>query len=505
MPRFFRPEVLFFLACLVALLLTFPVRGFVDPGCLWHIRVGDLILRDGFMWTDPFTYPFAGRTWIPQQWGGECLMALAHRAGGFDAMLLGFAVVVAALFTWVFRRLAAGGMGYFLAAAVAAFALVCAGFHFYVRPHMATIVFMAVTTGAVVDFDRGRVGVGRLWWLVPLYVIWTNIHGGMLGGVATLGLAVAGWGVLFLVRLDSPVRSWGTIWSLVGLVASCGLTMFVNPFGLEMQRTWFRIVGSKVMKDYVSEHSPLNLDRQPDQVVVAFASFYLLLLVGSIPTRPRVTWFLPLVWFALTVQGIRQGPLFIVVAVVVIADLWPHTVWHRLLRKSGDLLTRDPATSLSRLGWQAYALPALVVLSSLLLEIGRVSVPVIGSGWVRFQSVITPADLNDAIREYADSVPAGTPIYNDPNFGGYLIYFFPELKVFMDDRFELCGDQWLLDYAETVYHHPERFEDWYRQYRFERAIVSLEDPKPLVEYLRNSGKWREVARGGHAALFARVK
>ena len=43
------------------------------------------------------SFPFAGKTWIPQQWGGECLMALAYRAGGFDTMLLGFAVLVAGM------------------------------------------------------------------------------------------------------------------------------------------------------------------------------------------------------------------------------------------------------------------------------------------------------------------------------------------------------------------------------------------------------------------------
>jgi hypothetical protein len=505
MPRFLRPEALFFLAGLVALLLVFPVRGFVDPGCLWHIRVGDMVLRDGFMWTDPFTFTFAGKTWVPQQWGGECLMALVHRVGGFDAMLLGFAVLVAASFTWVFRRLTAGGMGYVLAAAVATFALVCAGFHFYVRPHMATIAFMAITTGAIVDFDRGRIGVGRLVWLVPLFVIWTNIHGGMLGGVASLGLAVAGWGVLFLVKLDSPVNSWRTGWLLVGVAAACGLTMLVNPFGLEMQRTWFRIVGSKAMKDFVSEHSPLDLSRQPDQVIVVFAVIYLLLLVGTIPTRPRVTWLLPLVWFTLTTQGIRQGPLFVVVAVVVIADLWPHTIWNRLLRKSGDLLTRDPAKPLPKLGWPALAFPTLLVLVSLGLDIGRVTVPVIGSGWVHFESLITPADLKGEIGDYARSVPPGTPFYNDPNFGGFLIYYFPDLKIFMDDRFELCGDQWLADYAETVYSHPERFEEWYQKYHFQRALVSSDDPKPLVEYLRTSGHWREGPKGERAVLFERVK
>lgn len=507
MSRLFRPETLYFLLLWVAVLLVFRERGHVDPGSLWHVRVGELIFAHGLMHTDPFTFPFAGKPWVPMQWGTECLMALAHRAGGFDTTLLGFAVLIAGLFAGVFRRLAAGGMTYPLAGGVATFALVCAGFHFYVRPHMATIAFMAVTTALLVDFDRGRVGVRRLAWLVPLFVVWTNFHGGMLGGLGTLGLAAAGWlAVWHVAPAGGPIRSRATAWQVAAVTAVGGLTMFVNPFGSELPLTWYRLVGSRALARHVSEHSPLDLGHEPDKVLVAFAAFYLLLFLGTLPARPRVTWLLPLVWFALTVPSVRQGPLFVVVAVLVIADLWPHTVWYRLLRRAGDSLTRDPGTPLPPAGWRAVAVPAVVVATALGLQVARVEVPVVGSGWARFNPKAVPVDLTAPVRAYAESVPPGTPIYNDANFGGFLIFFAPELKIFMDDRFELCGDAWLENYVETIGKHPERFEEWYQRYGFKRALVAggKTDP-PLAKYLRESGKWREIARGEIAVLFERIE
>src|SRR5262245_41974385 len=138
--RLLRPETLFFLFALAALQLVFRERALNDPGTLWHTRVGDMILTDGFMRTDPFTFPFEGKTWIPQQWGGEVFMTWLYRIGGFDAMLLVFSALFSAGFTVVFRRLLAGGMGWPLAAAVTLFALVAAGFHFYLRPHVFTIL-----------------------------------------------------------------------------------------------------------------------------------------------------------------------------------------------------------------------------------------------------------------------------------------------------------------------------------------------------------------------------
>lgn len=323
MKRLLRPETAFFLAVWLVLLFAFRERGFYDPGALWHVKVGELVLDRGFPHTDPFTYTFEGRTWIPQQWGAEVLMALAHRAGGFDTMLLGFATLVAGLFTLIFRRATQAGMGPLLAALVVGGALAVGAFHYFVRPHMLTIALLGWTMMCVVDFERGRCGVARLAWLIPLYVLWTNLHGGVLGGTMTLGLAVAGWGVLFLVRRPnpptpfpekeggdsvlgegpgkgfwprSPIQSWRTAFLLAAIVVTCGLTPFVNPFGMEMLNTWQRIVGSKVLPQLVNEHMPLDPSTPLGMTVLAFGAFYLVLLAGVLPKLPRVSWLIPLVW-----------------------------------------------------------------------------------------------------------------------------------------------------------------------------------------------------------------
>ena len=198
MSRLLRPETLFFLAIWLILLIAFRERGFYDPGSLWHVKVGEIILKDGMPRTDPFSYTFEGQRWMPQQWGAEILMAVAHRAGGLDAMLLAFATGVAILFTLIFRRCLQAGMGWPLAALIVGGCLFVGAFHYFVRPHMFTIAFLGWTMMCVIDYERGRCTEWRLAAIIPLFVLWTNLHGGVLGGTMTLGLAVAGWGLLFL-------------------------------------------------------------------------------------------------------------------------------------------------------------------------------------------------------------------------------------------------------------------------------------------------------------------
>ena len=546
MKRLFRHETAFFLAVWLILLVAFRERGFYDPGALWHIKVGEIILDRGFPHTDPFTYTFEGHTWIPQQWGAEVLMAWAHRVGGFDTLLLGFTALVAGLFTVIFRRATQAGMGPLLAGLIVGGALFVGAFHYFVRPHMFTIALLGWTMMCIVDFERGRCGVARLAWLIPLYVLWTNLHGGVLGGTMTLGLAVAGWGLLFLIRQPnpptpfptreggatsstppfsgegpgegsrsrSPMQNWRTAFLLVGIVIACGLTPFINPFGMELLNTWQRIVGSRVLQHIVNEHMPLDPSSPLGLMIIAFGAFYLVMLAGVFPKLPRVSWLIPIVWLVLSFKGIRQGPLFAITAAVAIVDLWPHTIWHRLLKKHGDgSLARDPDPSPSR-SWAWAAVPAFLVLFALVLQANHKAFPVIGSGWARLDPNFIPIELTEELQAYAASVPVGTRIFNDANLGGYLIYHTPTLKIFMDDRCELYGDDEMEYYSDTLGLPTDelgvRFEEWAKRLQFDRAIV-MTDPRgeekfPLEQYLVNApGKWREVARARRAVIFERVR
>src|SRR5207247_1486579 len=66
-------------------------------------------------------------------------------------------------------------------------------YHFHPRPHLATIVLMGWTFARLCDVENGRRSLRSLIWLVPVFILWTNLHGGVLGGVATVGCVAAGW------------------------------------------------------------------------------------------------------------------------------------------------------------------------------------------------------------------------------------------------------------------------------------------------------------------------
>ncbi|MCS7021801.1 MAG: hypothetical protein NZU63_08250 [Gemmataceae bacterium] len=512
-PQWFPAEAVVFLILWISLLALMPERAFYDPGSLWHVVVGEIILTQGMPQSDPFSYTCAGQRWVPQQWGAEVLMALLHRVGQLDLLLLAFTAGLAGLYTWIFHRTLQDGMAPLLAFLLVAICLFAGAFHYYVRPHMVTIAGMAWTMAIVIDAEKGCLPRWRLYSLPAVYMVWTNLHGGVLGGLMMLGLAAGAWGSIFLVRRygslpygHTPFQQWSDVKRWVIVLIGCALAPLVNPHGLEMFRIWQSIVGSTVLPRVVGEHMPLDPSRPFAWPVLALACVYGLLLVSAI-SHLRFSWLLPLMWLVLSFQSIRQAPLFAVTVAIALPALWSFTPTYRFLLAYGDGSLVQPPTA-RRWRPAMVGIPLLAVGLAFCVQQARCPIPVIGADWARLSTSVTPIELKEQLQRYAASVPPGTPIFNDANFGGFLIYFTPTLKIFMDDRCELYGDAWLEYYADTLALPPEQlgpiFEHWQQRYGFTHALIAATTPASSLEryLLYRSDRWHEVARCQAAILFA---
>jgi hypothetical protein len=504
---FLRPETAIFLGIWVLLMVLGRNKLFGDPGSYWHIVVGERILASGeLIHSDPFSFTFAGQPWIAQWWLGECALALLHRFGGLDTILLATATVLAGLYTWVAHRLLRRGLHPLLAVALTSLAMAASAYHFHPRPHLINLVLLGWTFARLCDFEAGRIPLRRLFWLVPLFVIWTNVHGGMLGGVGTLAVATAGWGFAKWIGQDTPLVRYRQLIPLGALTLACALTAFLNPYGAELPRVWFALLGSPVLPRLIQEHAPLLYSGWVAWPVVLFALLYLAALIGVLPRWPRVTWLIPLIWFVLTWTRIRHGPLFAITAVIALGDMFPHIRWVSWLARKGSDVCRLRAPEYEAPGrgldWKPVLIPLLMVLTTAAIQVAGLPVPVVGRGWAQFDPKPCPLGLLPELRACEGKRPNRTPIFNEMLFGGFLIYYTPDLRVFIDDRCELYGDQWLEQYADAAWHHPEQIEQWAKEYGFDHALVQADSG--FDRYLANSpGEWTLEVRTDSAALYRR--
>lgn len=509
MKRLFRPATVLFLVIWVGLLVGGRSRFFQDAGTFWHTVVGERILDSGFFDRDPYTFTFDGQPWIPHQWLGECAMALAKRVGGFDTELLLTCTLLAAVYAWIGSRLIRSGLHWSLTSVFVALALMASSGHFHIRPHLATIALFAVTFAFLTDYEGERISTRGLCWLIPVFLIWTNAHGGMLGGLATFVLAILGWVVIKRLGWWSPLQSFTQFLALVGIVAVCLATVFVNPWGARLPEVWFEIYQSKLLPQIIAEHARLDPAALTGMAILAFGLVYIVLLVSTFPEKPRVSWLLPLVWFALACLRVRHAPLFAVSAAIAIADLFPYTRFASRWEKSNnDLYTRQPdppAPVPLRERLVSWVVPAGAVLLALVLQWFRVPVPVIGHGWARLDPKVWPLELVEDLRAHENDSDR-PKIFNEYTFGGFLIYHAPGYRVFVDDRCELFGDDWLAEFVlagstpdyQTV---AEYLREWQRVYGpFDFALTS--NGSHFDACLRQSPYW-EMIRPTETANFYR--
>ena len=514
--RPYRPwiEVSVTLVLLALLLTTTSARFFRDPGTFWHTVTGERLLAEGFFTTDSYSFTHAGQEWIPSQWLAELAMAGLHRLAGWEGLLWGTAISLATFFGWLAGRFVHAGCHPLLAVTLVApiFGLCCT--HFHARPHLASLVLLGLVVAQLCDVENGRMSRRRLGLFIPLVIVWTNLHGGVLAGLATIGLVFAGWGGVWLVqrsRLKStafaarwhvpPLTTAGSLVQLgvVGVLCLGGL--FVNPYGVGLLRMWQRIMQAD-LPQIIAEHAPLSLTEPAGLGVLLLGLGYVLMLRGTRPAKMRIVWLLPGVFFYLALSRVRHVPLFAVVTAVCLADLLPHHRWLQKLARSSDLFVTDASVGAAQsVSWRwllaARSLPLLLVLVPGVWPVTS----------VQFDRNYWSVDLvEDLRREAARS--ASPRILNEDLFGGFLIYHVPELPVFVDDRCELYGEEFLKTYVDAPRHQAGKIRYWRERYQLNLALTRR-DVQPdgtsldsdYTRYFRTARDWQLVRETPAAALF----
>jgi hypothetical protein len=315
-----------------------------------------------------------------------------------------------------------------------------------------------------------------------------------------------GWAIAGLLGWGAPVSGWrGWVW-LAALVAACSLTPLANPYGVALPQVWFALIGSPILPRIMAEHAPLLQAGASAWAVIGVAVLYLAALVGTFPGRPRVSWLLPLAWLGLSWTRIRYGPLFSVTAGLAVIEMFPHIRWVHWLARKGSTTCRIrlPVEQAQRAParWGSILVPAALILSAVVLEVAGVTFPVLGAGWARPSSHEFPTALLPELDRCQAGRTEGTRIFNDMQFGGFLIYYTPELRIFIDDRCELYGDAWLKEYADAFRDHPEQVEQWAMQYGFNLALVRPN--QGFDTYLQSAPGWIAFKGCEAGALYARV-
>ncbi|ABS28138.1 hypothetical protein [Anaeromyxobacter sp. Fw109-5] len=464
-----------------------------DPGTLWHTVTGHRIFAAGFPRGDWLSFTFDGRPWIAHQWLAECLMAALHRLGGLDALVVATAGGIALLLAWLYARLVAAGVSALWAGLVVALTVAASSHHFHVRPHLLSIFAFAWLYGRLADVDAGRRGLSALWPAPLVFLAWVNAHGAVVGGLATLGLFALSWLGAWRAGWTSPVRSRRDAAVVYALVAASVATVPITPYGLDTARAWFAILSSPALPRFVVEHA--SLVRTGSWQVLALVAVYLATLLSAPRVALRAATLVPLVWLLLAFGRIRHAPFFAVAAALALAELLPAARWTEALARRGFRVRGAPGTlpgvrfAAGTIGALAIALVAVATFAAY--------APDRAPALARLDPRRWPVELVPALRA-AEREVEGAPILNDMPFGGFVAYTAPGLRVFVDDRWELYGDDFMLGYIRA---DPAWLDAWID--RFGVRVALVQHGSRLERHLERDGTWRLAATSAAGSLYRR--
>ncbi len=484
---------LLFMALMVWLFMSAGAHGWqsllADADVGWHIRTGEYILdHHQVPHHDLYSFSKPGAPWYAWEWLTDILDALLFRWAGLKGVVLTAGVVIALFATTLMRRIVDAGAHLFVALLVALLSVGAASMHFLARPHVFTLLLLSISMG-IIEADRRGANPARIWWLVPITLLWTNLHGGFLVLIGLLALGTVGAAVEAYIHhrnSDSALR-WAA------LTVSCAAVSLVNPYGWGLHAHVIQYLRSDWIRSVVQEFQSPSF-RNENMLQFEVLLFIGLIAAGARFRRGKVIdglWILALGYMALS--SVRHVPVFVTVTGPLLAV--EMTSWWKAW--VGDATAKSSLGILNQMGFE-------VVRGfqrfSLWIPLAVVALASSGSitTWPEdFPSLMFPTAMVHAHeQEILDSRVLTTDQWAD-----YLIYLHPQQKVFVDGRSDFYGPEIGNQFLDLMRGLPG-WEKVIEKYRFNLALIPVDTA--AAQLLKLSPQWRvEADDGKHILLVLR--
>ena len=584
------------------------LKPVVDNDVFWHLATGRYIWATrSIPHADPFSWTAPGRAWIAHEWLTETLLYPLYQHGGYALLTLVFGVVITAAFAISYRTARLLGAAWPIAAAITLLAAVASSHTWGVRPQMLSLLLSALTmwilaralgqrqhlTGSTgvspvpaLDSERAssatRSQASRrlsrtddnvwtqrrlLWLLPPLMVLWVNLHGGFIFGLAIIGLTAGGravgiaWQTLSTPHPPTPspsrgkgeqegrrghrppylpplsrgrerragpaiprlgiggpvshgVGGEGLLWAIGALsIVAC----LLNPNGLKGLTYPFSYLGNNASTRYVAEWAPPDFHQLQYQF---FGALLLLLVVGAVLARrrPSLAEALLIVLFAyLGLSSVRNINQFSIVVGPFIA-VYLSSAWRRVmdLRRrvptpatgAAPAAPTSPALATTRRRAVSSVPPAKALLNALLVAVITATVLVVSApsiGQAHNLKVQAGRFPAGAVAYMQAHHPAGR-LFNSYDWGGYLIWrLYPAVRVYVDGRPDMYGDSFMDAFIGAWRAQPGWQETLHRQHV---GLVLVEPTSGLGRALATAAarrqNWRAIYHDSVAVLYERA-
>jgi hypothetical protein len=486
-----RMLVLLSLSTLV--LILFRKSTVADPDLWGYMTFGRLFWNSSsFPYKDIFTYLPTHDKWIYHEWlMGVALYPIYTCMGGSALVVLRDLMAIGTLcFLYLSARTRQSSRASALFWILLVSGFLQMGYGTILRAQTVTYLLTALTI-YLLERSRRKMEWSLLFILIPIQILWCNIHGGFL----------AFFGIVAMYALGEALsgRVW---WPYLLLLLVSALSTIVNPYGIDYWVYLFQAV--TMARGSITEWvSVLNAYTYGISLSTIF--YYMLVVVLSLRILiwARMRDITPILLLSVTLllgmRHVRHMVFFLMLAAVYLPELFERyiedfktTHWARIALQ---IRTRVPTllTAAKRVSAPLCVL-LLVLFSCILLASSSLSltIPSAGQGYITYY----PKGSLEYIRRNRLS----GNLLTEFGWGEYLIWnLSPEIKVALDGRYEtVYQDRVANDYFDYMNGKENGFLDAYPH-----DFVLLNPDSPPVTSLHKNPDWVRVYEDRTSILFAK--
>ncbi len=453
----------------------------IDPDTFWHLKVGDWIVEHfALPHTGILSRTAASLPWVAYSWGYEVLLSRVYAWFGLVGLGVFGAVLtlgVACATFWMLWRLS---RNFWVAGVLAAAA--CSSFLFSgaPRPVFFSQIFYCITLALLLDAHRNS-RIRLLYWLPALFFVWANVHIQFIYGLFAVGLFV---GVNILQRvlahykfspdwLEAPALP---VKPLLGIFALCALATLLGPNLYRPYAVVLLYMKSKFAYNVISELQPLAFRRFSEyaELFLAAAGFY------ALGWKKKLNLF--------------QLALLVVTGVVAFRTM--RDGWFLSLAAAASIADNSFPSRASEFAGSWKEIAAVFAAVAVLLLIGAPMVKFDSRALDRAISADFPVNAVNYLRRN----PEPGPLYNNLNWGGFLMWYLPELPVAIDGRNDLYGDD-----LDKLFYDSQSATATYQKdpYLNEAGVVILDSKLPLAKILTIDPRFHMVYHDEIATVYGR--
>ena len=440
-----------------------------DTDVWWHMSVGRWIAQHGIPRTELFSAFAGGKPWSAYSWLFESMLFWLYQKLGLLGIAAYSATMVVAIAATVHHLIRRLNSDFTLGAGLTFLAMYTMGRLYTPRPWLLTILLFALELNILMKVRKNG-DTRELLWLPLIFAVWANVHIQWVNGLVVLGIALvesiaAQWSSAIKTELRASKAAY--------IFLACIAATLVNPYGWGIYRVAFGLANQMGELSQISEFSALPFRSFDDWCVL----FLALASSGALAWKHRFVFFeTALLAFSIWVSFRSQ-----------------RDVWLLAIAASAILASSLQTTAQKELRLGIRPVLIVVLATGILVALAFRA--------TRFDNsdlqVKMAADLPVRAVETIKQQDLEGPLYNDLNWGGFLIWSL-RMPVSMDGRTNVYGSDKIIRSYETWRLYPGWDSD---PDLLNAKLIIAPVSTPLTQALRVQPCLRRVYEDQLAAVF----